>query len=226
MLRLYDEAESKRSYGTEGTNVLLVLDEAEPALVDATMAIVAAGVRQGARPLDAALVEQWLGHRNDVSALEALIQKGFVVDTMEISAPWSRLDAIYTATTAALRAVPGCLAATAHQSHSYPDGACLYFTFAARPAAERSRGHLRRALGGGHPCRPGGRWLAQPPPRRRSEPGRGSCREALGDAFEVLAAREGRARPARHPEPGQARPAVAVRRGRVAPSGAAVKMVP
>ena len=41
---------------------------------------------------------------------------------------------IYDRTVAALRAVPHTLAATAHLSHSYPDGACLYFTFAARPA--------------------------------------------------------------------------------------------
>src|SRR6185312_4234423 len=27
----------------------------------------------------------------------------------------------------------GTLAATAHQSHAYTDGACLYFTFASRP---------------------------------------------------------------------------------------------
>ncbi len=47
VLRLYDEAESKRSYGTEGTNVLLVLDEGEPALVDATMAIVAHECSEG-----------------------------------------------------------------------------------------------------------------------------------------------------------------------------------
>ena len=28
------------------------------------------------------------------------------------------------------------LAATCHLSHSYPDGACLYFTFAATPPAD------------------------------------------------------------------------------------------
>ncbi|HTO00725.1 MAG TPA: FAD-linked oxidase C-terminal domain-containing protein, partial [Microthrixaceae bacterium] len=32
----------------------------------------------------------------------------------------------------AIRAVPGVLAASAHCSHSYSDGACLYFTFAAQ----------------------------------------------------------------------------------------------
>src|SRR4029079_8749473 len=98
-------------------NVLLVLDEAEAVLVDATMAIVTE-VCAEAEPLDTGLVQQWLGHRNDVSALEGLTHKGFVVDTMEIAAPWSRLPAIYESATAALRAVPHTMAATAHLSHS------------------------------------------------------------------------------------------------------------
>jgi alkyldihydroxyacetonephosphate synthase len=186
VLRLYDEAESKRSYGTEGTNVLLVLDEGEPALLDATMAIVAQECGKAAT-LDAALVEQWLGHRNDVSALEALIQKGFVVDTMEISAPWSRLDAIYSATTVALQAVPGCLAATAHQSHSYPDGACLYFTFAARPAAEdREATYVELWEAGTRAVLAAGGSLSHHHGvgLHRSR----FVREALGDAFEVLTA--------------------------------------
>jgi alkyldihydroxyacetonephosphate synthase len=133
VLRLYDEVESQRSYGTDGTvAVLLVLDEAEAGLVDATMAIVAEECAAADR-LDDGLVEQWLEHRNDVSALEALTQKGFVVDTMEIAAPWSRLPAIYREATAALMALPHARVASAHLSHSYGDGACLYFTFAATP---------------------------------------------------------------------------------------------
>jgi len=75
-------------------------------------------------------------HRNDVSALDALTRKGYVVDTMEISAPWVRLPEIYDATVAALLAVPDCRVATAHLSHSYRDGACIYFTFAATPPAD------------------------------------------------------------------------------------------
>ncbi|HEU5081986.1 MAG TPA: FAD-binding oxidoreductase [Acidimicrobiales bacterium] len=131
VLRVYDAIEADRSYQTGDRAVLLVLDEGDPAVVDASMAIVEQECA-GAEPLDAGLVGRWLSHRNEVSALEALIGKGYVVDTMEISAPWSRLDAIYAATTEALRAVPGTLAASAHQSHAYPDGACLYFTFAAK----------------------------------------------------------------------------------------------
>jgi alkyldihydroxyacetonephosphate synthase len=133
VLRLYDEIESQRSHGTDGSvAVLLVLDEAEARLVDATMAIVDEECAEATR-LDDALVEQWLEHRNDVSALEALTQKGFVVDTLEIAAPWGRLPEIYRQATTALTAVPHTRVASAHLSHSYGDGACLYFTFAATP---------------------------------------------------------------------------------------------
>ncbi len=54
---------------------------------------------------------------------------------MEIAAPWSRLLDVHAATTAAMLAVPHARAATCHLSHSYLDGACLYFTFAATPPA-------------------------------------------------------------------------------------------
>jgi alkyldihydroxyacetonephosphate synthase len=130
VLRLYDGIESQRNFGVELTdNVLLAYDEGDPVMIEAAMAVLTEECAEATR-LDDALVEQWFGHRNDVAALEALITKGYVVDTMEISAPWSKLDAIYEAATTAIAAVPGCLAASAHQSHSYLTGACLYFTFA------------------------------------------------------------------------------------------------
>jgi alkyldihydroxyacetonephosphate synthase len=86
----------------------------------------------GAAPLDDGLVDRWLAHRNEVSALEALISKGFVVDTMEVTAPWATIDDVYRAVTTAIAAVDGTLVASAHQSHAYLDGACLYVTFAGR----------------------------------------------------------------------------------------------
>ena len=133
VLRLYDGPESARSHGTDGdVCVLLVLDEADPAFLSATASVVDAECAGAAR-LGDELVERWLTHRNDVSALHALTEKGFVVDTMEIAAPWSRLDAIYDATVAAMLAVEHTRVATAHLSHNYSDGACLYFTFAATP---------------------------------------------------------------------------------------------
>ena len=134
VLRLYDGAESARSFGTEGTHVLIVLDEGEAVMVDASMAIVDEECGGSASSLDEGLVARWLEHRNDVSSLASLYRHGIVVDTCEVAASWSRLPGLYQAGIAALSSVPGTMAATAHQSHAYPDGACLYFTFAGRPA--------------------------------------------------------------------------------------------
>ncbi|MBL8778437.1 MAG: FAD-binding oxidoreductase [Acidimicrobiales bacterium] len=136
VLRLYDTVESDRNFQTgDAHHVVLALDEGEAAVVDGSWAIVAEECA-GADPLDEALVETWMGHRNDVSALEKLISGGLVVDTMEISGPWAALPGIYEAAIAAIKGVEGALAASAHQSHAYTDGACLYFTFAGKPAPD------------------------------------------------------------------------------------------
>jgi alkyldihydroxyacetonephosphate synthase len=134
VLRLYDEAESVRNFEQPGTNVLIVLDETDPALLDATLAVVddECTSRSGAHELDVALVERWLGHRNDVSALAPLWRAGVVVDTAEISGSWSVLPGLFDEVVTSLNALDGTLAASAHQSHAYTDGACLYFTFAGR----------------------------------------------------------------------------------------------
>jgi alkyldihydroxyacetonephosphate synthase len=113
-----------------------VLDEGDPAIIDGVMSVVedeAASASSVA--LDHGLLDHWLAKRNDVAALEALISRGFVVDTMEVSGPWSRLPALFDSVLAAMGAVPGVLSVSAHCSHSYLDGGCLYFTFAAQPVA-------------------------------------------------------------------------------------------
>jgi len=147
VLRLYDATEAARSYSTpEGTCVLLAHDEGDPELVELTIRLVDACCGEaGAERLDTALVDHWLAKRNDVAALEALISRGYVVDTMEVAGRWRDLPAIYDATVDALLGVPGTMAASAHQSHSYPDGACLYFTFAGKVDPE-SRTAYHRAL--------------------------------------------------------------------------------
>jgi alkyldihydroxyacetonephosphate synthase len=137
VLRLYDSIESERNYHLgDGRCVVLVLDEGDPALIDGVMSVVAdeAG-HAAATPLDAALLDVWLAKRNDVAALEQLISRGLLVDTLEVSGRWSVLAKLHQAVIAAISAVPGVLAVSAHCSHSYLDGACLYFTFAAQPAS-------------------------------------------------------------------------------------------
>jgi alkyldihydroxyacetonephosphate synthase len=135
VLRLYDEAESQRTFEIADQCVLLVFDEGDPALIDAVMAVVNEECAGRAR-LDDGLVDQWLGHRNDVSALEALIRREIVVDTIEIAGRWAALGPIYDEVRAAVGGIEHVLVVSAHQSHAYSDGACLYFTFAGRPPVE------------------------------------------------------------------------------------------
>jgi alkyldihydroxyacetonephosphate synthase len=130
VLRLYDERESRRYI--EGTNVLLVLDEGDPAVIDGVMAVVRDECKD-ADVLDVEFVAQWLDHRNETSALQEAYRKELVVDTTEIAARWSALPAIYEEGIAALKAIDGMWVASAHQSHSYTDGACIYFTWAGQP---------------------------------------------------------------------------------------------
>lgn len=138
VLRLYDGSESKRSHGGNGTNAtLLVLDEGHEELVDATMSIVHdVCTSMGAQVGDVALVEAWTHHRNDTSGLQALTRKGYVVDTMEVAANWGLLESVVEAVQTAMLAIPHARSATCHLSHSYIEGACLYFTFAATPPPE------------------------------------------------------------------------------------------
>ena len=136
-LRLYDAAEADRSYKTGEVAVLLAHDEGDDVRVDAIARITdQVCTSMGADRLEDALVEQWLGHRNDVSSLEALISRGYMVDTLELTVAWSKLEELYFAVRDAIAAVPGVMASTAHLSHSYSDGACLYFTFAAAPITD------------------------------------------------------------------------------------------
>jgi alkyldihydroxyacetonephosphate synthase len=189
VLRLYDATEAARSYHTpDGLHLVLAYDEGDEALVEVALRIVDQVCEDaGASAEDDAHVRHWMEKRNDVAALEALISRGYVVDTMEVAGRWRDLPAIYARTVEAFLGVPGTIAASAHQSHSYGDGACLYFTFAGQvEPGDRTRYHRelwdagqRAALGAGaalsHHHGVGlarGRYVA----------------EALGPAFDVLVA--------------------------------------
>ncbi|MBT3246548.1 MAG: FAD-binding oxidoreductase [Actinobacteria bacterium] len=131
-LRVYDSTEAAPRFDTGDAHVLLVLDEGDTHLVEADMAVVAEECTT-ADPLDSSLVEQWWEDRNDVAGLAAITKKGFVFDTMEVTVSWSNLDSCYRSVLDVVGAMDGVRVVSAHQSHAYSDGACLYFTFAARP---------------------------------------------------------------------------------------------
>jgi len=137
VLRLYDEAESARNFDQKDACVLIVYDEADTVLVQATIALVDEEcARGGADRLEDALVDRWLAERNDTSALAPLWRAGIVVDTVGGAGRGSVLPALCDEVRAELREIPGTLNASVHQSHAYPDGACVYFTFAGRRPAD------------------------------------------------------------------------------------------
>ena len=179
------------------------------------------GVRSAPTRLDDGARRPLARHRNDVAALEALITRGYVVDTMEVAGPWAALPGIYDAVIAAIAAVPGTLAVLGPPVALLPTAPASTSRSPARSEPDRARRLLRRRVGRGHP-------------RRRSRHGGALSHhhgvglnrarfvaEALGPAVRRARRGEGGARPERHPQPRQARPARPVRRGRLARDGRA-----
>jgi alkyldihydroxyacetonephosphate synthase len=90
----------------------------------------------GAAPLGSAPGRAWERGRYDGPYLrDELLDLGYMVETLETSHVWSRLDQLYRAVGAAIDGAlrgygtPGIV--ICHLSHAYRDGASLYFTFLA-----------------------------------------------------------------------------------------------
>lgn len=84
--------------------------------------------RGGGTPLGEGPARAWYHHRYHVSYRQSpLFRGGAFSDTMEVAVPWSGLLGVYEAVR---RALGRYALVMAHFSHSYPDGASIYFTFA------------------------------------------------------------------------------------------------
>lgn len=130
-LRLYDNLESGVQFALPDTNVLLVADEGATESVEATLAISERVCAETGSKLDGdAIFERWLETRylTGKSAEGFKRSPGLVADTLEMIGPWKGLAEVYDDVVAAVNSVPGTLAGSAHQSHAYIDGACLYFS--------------------------------------------------------------------------------------------------
>ena len=131
--RQYDERESARLDARATQCLVLMVHEGPAALVAAeTAAIADLAGKMGVKTAPSEIVDHWLGHRNTVPHWNAFIERGIVLDTVEVSADWDKIGAIYDDAVASLQAMPGCLAGSAHSSHLYRSGLNLYFTFAVR----------------------------------------------------------------------------------------------
>jgi alkyldihydroxyacetonephosphate synthase len=115
----------------EGVCLLLMVHEGPAALVTAEVAAVGAMARKaGSAAGPTEIAARWLETRNHVPGWDALLARGLVVDTVEVSGAWSAIGDIYAAGVADLAAIPGLIAGSAHSSHVYRSGLNLYFTFA------------------------------------------------------------------------------------------------
>lgn len=147
-LRLYDALESGLQFGLPDSNVLLVADEGPKEMVDAVLAISEKACAElGDKLDDAVILERWLDTRylTGKSAEGFTPSPGFVSDTLEMTGRWRDLPAIYDEVVAAINAVPGTLAGSAHQSHAYVDGACLYFSLRGEVAVDKRAEWYRAA---------------------------------------------------------------------------------
>ena len=112
--------------------------EGEPQAVDRRRAVAAPLLRHGgAAALGEAPGRAWERGRFAGPYLrDELIDLGYLIETLETSHAWSRLDDLYRAVggalDGALRAQGTPPIVMCHLSHAYRDGASLYFTFAAR----------------------------------------------------------------------------------------------
>ena len=89
--------------------------------------------RAGARHDGEEAARRWLAHRYAVSYRQSPVYtSGAWVDTMEVAATWSNLGAVYDGVRTALGEHVFVMA---HLSHAYPDGCCIYFSFAGSSGA-------------------------------------------------------------------------------------------
>lgn len=137
VVRLYDAVETARLFpaaSTTDNSLLLLLSEGVGDLVAAEeRACTNICEGGGGKSVGPEPVEHWIEERNKVPTFESLLERGLVVDTIEVATTWDHIDELYREVIAALQQVKGIVVASGHSSHSYPQGTNIYFTFAAYP---------------------------------------------------------------------------------------------
>lgn len=137
VVRLYDGAETARLFTTvsTGSNSLLLLVSEGPQALTAveTTACAEACSAAGGTSVGGDPVRHWLAERNHVPSFETFLQRGFVLDTIEVATTWDHIDELYREVISSLQTVEGIMVASGHSSHSYAQGTNIYFTFVARP---------------------------------------------------------------------------------------------
>ncbi len=140
VVRLYDGQETGNHFPALGDQrcVLILLIEGAAKIVDAEAEVIEQYVLDhGAVDTGPEHVEHWLETRFNISAASRLLQKGAVLDTIEVTTNWHNAHSTYLAMQEALNGVEGTMLASGHWSHVYPEGAALYITVVGFPGDDK-----------------------------------------------------------------------------------------
>ena len=98
-MRQYDFPEAQRNFPDEAKEecgMLILVHEGPAAVVEAEKkAAGAIALAGGLDPASEDAVAKWMDHRNTVPSWDSFFKMNVVVDTIEVSAPWSRIDEVY-----------------------------------------------------------------------------------------------------------------------------------
>jgi alkyldihydroxyacetonephosphate synthase len=132
--RLYNEVDASFQFGNAKPVLLLVYHAKSERVLEDTKAEVAAHLGEGVASADPALVDAWIQRRfNFREDIESVRKMGYIPETIEVAAKWSRLAELYYDATNTLGGVQGVAGVGAHVSHIYEQGACIYFTLLLEP---------------------------------------------------------------------------------------------
>ncbi|MGB2856878.1 MAG: FAD-binding oxidoreductase, partial [Dehalococcoidia bacterium] len=135
VVRIFDEAESERYFEEIGNKVTVIFaSEGEPDFVALESNVIRRIAEEnGGEPMGENPVNIWIEKRFDIGLGPVIMQQGAVVDTIEVASLFKNAANLYEDMIASMNAVDGAVMVSGHFSHFYPEGACLYITFAGFP---------------------------------------------------------------------------------------------
>ena len=230
VLRLYDETESRRNFDRRDLRPRRPR-RGRPRGARRHHRDRRRGVRGRPTRLDDALVDRWLHERNDTSALGPLWRAGIVVDTVEVAGRWSVLPALWP-TRSSPRSRGSRARSSPRSTSPTPTPTAPASTSPSPDAGRPRRRRRRRPSSPGRRPTTGGPGTPSPRSSSRTAPRSATTTASASTAagsWPTPSARPsrccGRSRapstPTGHPQPGQARPPLAVRPAALAVSDAA-----
>ncbi len=128
LMRIFDDEESIRYFDSEAFSLIAIFEGERVGEIAEE-----AKKRLKGEAVDG-YAEIWLEKRFDVSDATKIVPLGFIFDTIEVACFWKDAARVYSEVIKAIRSVDGTVTASAHASHFYESGTCIYFTFSGLPS--------------------------------------------------------------------------------------------